>query len=116
MMSALVFASTASVLMFLLEDIHEFAVAFGNLRDGITPCGFAVLQLDERLPKTCPANGESDESRNGGSRGKPFADLAIVFAAAEDNAAGLVTAVAAYRRDYLLAVFPSIQPFDLPYI
>ena len=93
-----------------LEDIDPLAVVAGDLADGGLAGLAALLPFGQRLPEGGAADGEADEARDGRGGREPVADLLVVFAPAQDDAADLVAAAALRGRDDLRRVLRRSSP------
>src|SRR5215813_5842925 len=69
---------------------------------------------DQWLPEVGAADREPDEARDSSCGRQPLADLLLVLAPTEDDAADTVSAAAARGGDDPLAVLTTVEPFDLP--
>jgi hypothetical protein len=98
------------------EDVNKIPISASNFGDCIISCYLACTPVHEWTPEARPANGETIETRNRSSGRKPFADLPIVLAAAEDDATDSVSASPAGCSHEALAVFMTLEPFDLPHV
>src|SRR5260370_18147528 len=98
------------------EDVNKIPISASNFCDRIISCYLACTPVNEWTPQSRPANGETIETRNCRSGRKPFADFPVVLAAAEDDATDSVSASPAGSSHDPLAVFMTLEPFDLPHI
>src|SRR5947207_11039117 len=71
------------------ENLCEFPEPIGDFRYRDVPADLSVPPLNEWLPETCPAHGEADKTRRGGSRPQPEANLQLVLTTPENDATDL---------------------------
>src|SRR5262245_33793513 len=98
----------------LLEGVRELPVPAGDLGDGLLPRRPLRPPADQGLPEVGAADRKPDEARDSGCGRQPLADLLLVLAPAEDDAADAVSPAAARGDDDPLAVLTTVEPLDLP--
>jgi hypothetical protein len=98
----------------LLENADPFAVTARDLGHRRLTRRLLGPPIDERVPEGRTADGKADEARHRRCNPQPFADLGVVLAAAQDDAADLVAAAAPRHRHYLHAVLAAVESLDLP--
>src|SRR6516162_3976409 len=76
-----------SAIRLLLENLYKFQVAIGDQACRGLASDLALPPLDQRIPKTRPADGETNEAGHGGGGCQPMAHLGIVLTPAQDDAA-----------------------------
>src|SRR5271157_6497257 len=103
-----------SIRLCFFKDVDELAIPACNLVNGGLARGCFVPPSDERFPEVGAPNGEADEARDSGRDCQPLAHPLVVRAAAQDYASNFVPAAPARGRNYLLAVLPPVETFDLP--
>src|SRR5262249_48735096 len=94
----------------LLEDVHELLVPAGDLGDGLLSRRPFGPPADQGLPEVGAADREPDEARDSGGDRQPLADLLLVLAPAEDDAADAFPSPAPCGRDEPLSVFATTHP------
>src|SRR5262245_12931038 len=99
-----------------LENVHELPVSARNLGHGVLARDLLRPQINERIPETGPAHGETDKSRDAGRRRQPFAYLFVIFASSQNDATHFVPVVTPRRGHNLLAVLTAVEPLDLPHV
>src|SRR5438093_10267291 len=80
----MLFPSCGTSLLF--ENVRELAVACGDSIDCVGTPDLFRAPGNEGVPEAGPANREADKAGNGSCRRQPFANLLIVFPAAQDDA------------------------------
>src|SRR5688572_18267598 len=98
------------------EHVGEFTVASRNLDDRGLTGRPARSPGDKRFPEIGPADGKADESRHARGYFEPFVNLAIVLAAAQDDATHLFSASASRGDHNFFAIVTTVQTLDLPQI
>ena len=98
----------------VLEGVHELPIASGDLGHGGLARGLFPQPVDQRFPKNGATNRKADEAPDCGRRGQPFAHLPVVLAAAQDDAADVVTAAPAGDGHDPFAILTPIEALDLP--
>ena len=81
-----------------LEDVHPLSIAPRDLADRGLARNPSLLPVSQRAPEARPAHREADEPRHGRRGLQPLADLRVILAAAEDDAADVVSPAAAAPR------------------
>src|SRR4029077_1610430 len=76
----------------LLEDIHELAIPPRDLGDRLFARHFLGPPGDQRIPENGATDRKSDEARYARRDPEPFTYLAIILAAAKDDATNLIAA------------------------
>src|ERR1700722_3747555 len=98
------------------EDFNEPLISPGNLRYGGVPRYLLCTPVNQRIPEAGSANGKPNEARNRSSGREAFADLSVVFAPSENDAADSVPASPAGSSNNPFAVLLPLEAFDLPYV
>src|SRR5262245_873117 len=98
----------------VFEQVDPRPVRRGNLRDRRVASDLLSMKVNQRVPKSGPADSEADETRNACGSAQPLSHLLVVLAAAQNDAAHLVAAGAARRRDDLLAIVFAFDALNLP--
>src|SRR5882672_3078673 len=109
-------SSSANLYADILKNVHKRPISMRNLGHGVLASDLLRPQVDEWIPETGPAHGETDEARNAGRRRQPFAHLFVIFAPAQNDATHFVPAVTPRGGHNLLAVLVAVKPLDLPHI
>src|SRR5258708_10020458 len=71
----------------LLEEVDELPIAARDPGGSLVARRLSGVPGDQWIPENGAANSKADEARHLGRHAEPFADLAIVLAAAEHDAA-----------------------------
>src|SRR5580692_1912241 len=98
----------------VLEDVDEFAVAPGDLGDGLVPRRPFRPPRNERIPEIRAPDCEADKARNAGGDREPFANLLVVLAAPKHDAAHPLSPTGPSRGHDPRAIFAPIEALDLP--
>src|SRR5207302_1251852 len=96
----------------LLEEIYEFPIAARDLGGRLLVRRLAGVPGDQGIPENSAADCEADEAWHRGRHAEPFADFAVVLAAAEHDATDMV-ASASPRRE---VIGEALQSPDLPLV
>src|SRR6267143_1716637 len=107
-------SSSAGLYASTFKYVHKLPITAGNFGRSRVSRHLPGPPVNERLPEDCAAHREADESRDSGRRHQPFTHLFVVFAATQNDAADFVTPALSSSIHDFLAVFATIESFNLP--